>query len=373
MSESLPHRTVIALIALGVLGRLVELVLPVFLESMRADIGYSNTSLGLIAGAELSGIIVSSIVLVPLLRGVSANRILFGAIIVFALANLACAFVSPAWAMAILRFLAGLLCEGPLLVIAVALLGQARGASRIYAAFMATQMTVGAIALLGLGATDTAFGFTGVAIGLSVVTLACLLALPFLPAGAAFPEAATGHASRIGAVVWSVLIAMGLFHLAISGAWAFLQQKGVQLGLSSLDSGGLLAVMMGSGILGAVYVARRETPRGLLLATCLIAALAMLGAFLSDGIVLFAASGITLMIAWNLSVPHQIALMGEDLGAARHLGFVPAAQGIGLAAGPALTGLLSEPGQYTTAAMLVIAAMIASLLLFYQGHRFRPA
>ncbi|PQA86771.1 MFS transporter [Hyphococcus luteus] len=373
MAEKLHHRAIAALIALGVLGRLVELVLPVFLESMRLEHGFSNTSLGLIAGAELGGIIVSSIVLMPLARGLSSSKVLIGAILFFAAANLACAFVTAPLTMASLRFLAGLLGEGPLLVIAVALLGKAQGASRLYAVFMAAQMIVGAAALLTLGATDTLIGFPGVALALGAITLACLVAIPFLPAGRAFPEKPKDDAEKINAITWRVLVAMGLFHVAISGAWAFLQQKGVQLGLSSLDSGGLLAVMMGSGILGAALVAGRSTPRSLLLATCVIAALSILGAFMSGGVLLFTVSGVVLMISWNASVPHQIALMGEDLKASRHLGFVPGAQGIGLAAGPAVTGLLSEPGEYTIAVAVILSAMVASLILFYQAYRFRPA
>ena len=75
------------------------------------------------------------------------------------------------------------------------------------------------------------------------------------------------------------------------------------------------------------------------------------------------------MISWNIAVPHQIAQLGEDIGAKRRLALVPGAQGLGLAAGPVLAGHISAPGQYTGVACLVALSLAVAYFCFWMGYK----
>ena len=73
------------------------------------------------------------------------------------------------------------------------------------------------------------------------------------------------------------------------------------------------------------------------------------------------------MVSWNIAVPHQIAQLSEDLGAKGRLALVPGAQGVGLAAGPVLAGVTSQPGEYLGTAWLVVISLAVALMCFWKG------
>jgi hypothetical protein len=161
-----------------------------------------------------------------------------------------------------------------------------------------------------------------------------------------------------------VLANMGIFHIGIAGVWAFIQQKITHMGLASATGGNLLALMMCSGLAGALYVAFRQTSRSILLWTCILLSIAAPIGVLSGDITTVTVAGIVLMLAWNVSVPHQIALLGHDMNAKYYLVFVPGFQGVGLAGGPVLAGLITQPGEYTNLAAVAFLTFLLSAFMF---------
>jgi len=72
-SNILAAALVAGLIYLGILGRLIELVLPVFIASAGRDLGLSNHTLGAMAGAELIGTVLFSLFLARRFAGMGAR------------------------------------------------------------------------------------------------------------------------------------------------------------------------------------------------------------------------------------------------------------------------------------------------------------
>ncbi|PWE16947.1 hypothetical protein DDZ18_09560 [Marinicauda salina] len=360
-------------IVIGVLGRSVELLLPVILDSAGRALDLSNAALGGFAAAELAGITLASVAgyrLAP--RLAPAPTAIAGALLL-ALANALTPFVATTGQLIALRFAAGALGEGPLLIAAISVLGATARASRVYAIFMAAQMAFGAAALAGFGFVEARAGFVGVMGGLAALSAFGVLAAfgqPFRGPLAAPPAAPrNGGAGLRG---WAALTGMGLFHIGVSALWAFLQQKAGALGLSPATGGLLLSIMMGSGLAGTAWVMGPGAARRSLGLTCLALGLAGPAAVLAGGPALYLAAGVVLMIAWNISVPHQIAQLGQDLDARGLLPLVPGFQGVGLAAGPAIAGLVSAPGEYRAVAGIVALAAAASAACFlYAGGRLR--
>lgn len=360
-----------AAIVAGVLGRSIELVLPVILDSAGRGLGLSNAGLGLFAGAELAGVTLCSLAAFRLGKWLAPGpTALFGALMLAA-TNLLTGYAETLLPIILLRFAAGLLGEGALLVVAVSLLGSGRNAARIYGAFMALQMLFGAGALVGFGMADTAGGFTAVMQLAAAICVGGVIAAVFLPWHQVIDgrdRTSTGGPGNAG--MWMALAGMGIFHIGLAGAWAFMQQKATSLGLDAATGGGLLAVMMLSGLAGTLYVVLRGAPRGILTGTCLVYAAAAVTGMSTGNPVIFTLAGIALMVAWNLSVPGQVALLGVELKGADHLPLVPGFQGVGLAGGPVVAGLVSSPGQYAGLAALVLLAAGLSMFLFITASHY---
>jgi len=146
--------------------------------------------------------------------------------------------------------------------------------------------------------------------------------------------------------------------------------EGVRHGLDFERGGGAMALVMGSGLLGTVvsaYGVRQSGSLGALIAggTLLIAGGVLCGS--ASSLVPFLFGGGMLMVGWNLSVPHQVGLLGRL--SQNHPAMIPGAQGVGLAVGPVLLGGFASVE--SSAGMATIAALAGALstALFWIGYR----
>lgn len=359
---------VFAAIAIGVVGRSVELTLPMVLSSAGEAFALDSRQLGFFAMAEVLGVTLASASSWFWNRRLSGSTVTTIGIVAFTLGNLATPFV-PVEFLITTRFLTALFGEGFLLVVATAALGSSLRASQIYAAYMALQMIVGAVLLFFQGYLASAFGIMGVMGSLVVLGLAALATIPVM--GRANLDQGEADAPESGVLTRSsvlVLAGMGFYHVGIGGAWAFLQERGAQLGLDFSSGGQTMAMIMMSGLIGtgaALFGGRRfgHLPPLSISTLGLALAGAMIG--LTSNLGIFVAGGIILMVAWNLSVPYQIAFLGEIGRSRRQLGLVPGFQGAGLAAGPMVVGLITTAGDYSSITWLCLASALFAALAFY--------
>lgn len=363
---------VLGAIALGLIGRSVELTLPLILGSAQEYWALSSTQLGLFAAAEVLGVTVTSGSSFLWFRHARPLRLGVLGLAAFAIGNAVTPLVTAEWLMPV-RFLTACLGEGVLLVVATATLGGTTGASRIYAAYMASQMIMGAL-LLGLqGQLAQLWGVAGVMASLILLAALALPALlPYRMLSAPSHDAAQPHVRGIAPASFAILIGMGIFHLGIGGAWAFMQQGGAALGMDFATGGWVLGAVMASGVIGNIGAFLTGDRLGLrtplmLGALGLGAGGALIG--LAPSLTVFVAGGALMMMAWNASVPYQITLLGGQPGAANALAQVPAFQGAGLAAGPMLVGLSLDAASYAVIAVICVLAAALSGLCFALGTR----
>jgi len=356
----------LAAMVLGLTGRSVELTLPMVLSSAADAFALTNRQLGLFAMAEVLGVTLASASSVWWLRHTRPAQLAMIGVLAFVVGNAITPFVSPDWLIPV-RFLTALLGEGALLIVATSLLGSAAQASRVYALYMAAQMVLGAL-LLGLqGELASRFSLLGVMASLVGLGLITLLALPGVSrASNRDPDQPTGawHSGQPTRRATLLLVAMGLFHVGVGGAWAFLQQRGVQLGLDFGTGGWMMSFIMLSGLAGTGLAALGGSALGYRLPFWLGSIGLAVGSALAglvDNLLWFAAGGTLIMVGWNLVVPYQIAALGRRGPVAGQLALVPACQGAGLAAGPMLVGWLAGDGHF--AAMAGVSAISAALAL----------
>lgn len=356
----------------------MELTLPMVLSSAAGDFGLSNRQLGLFAMAEVLGVTLASASSIWWLRHTRPAQLALVGIAAFVAGNALTPFVPVGWLFPV-RFLTALLGEGALLIVATALLGGAAQASRVYAFYMAAQMLLGALLLTLQGQLAGQIGLLGVMASFVGLGLLTLLALPFvLHSGyhAGDDAARRGVHGRLGLSAVLLLAAMGLFHMGVGGAWAFLQQRGGQLGLDFSSGGWVMSAIMASGMLGTGLAVLGGQALGYRLPFWLgTIGLALGGtlAALVDGLLWFFVGGMLLMVGWNLVVPYQIAALGRRGPVAGQLALVPASQGAGLAAGPMLVGWVATADDYTIMALVSSVSAALALLCSLWGLREQNA
>jgi len=353
------------------IGRSIELTLPLVLSSAQVDFSLTNTQLGLFAMAEVLGVTIASASSYFWVSRITPSVITLVGILAFALGNIVTPFVPIEW-LVTTRFVTALFGEGLLLIVATSTLCSTAQTSRVYAVYMAAQMLVGAGLLSAQGVLASAYGLFGVMMSL---TLPSLLALWTLPV---FRQLELSQRNvvrpRMRVLTWRsffILAGMGVYHIGIGGTWAFLQQRGTQHGLDLTQGGLIMSGIMASGLIGNLIAVASGHHFGhfrpLLLG---VAGLGVGGVLvgLAGNLLLFIAGGVSLMVAWNLSVPYQIAFLGDRDHPPSHLALVPAFQGAGLAAGPMLVGLLASADDYSIIALISMLAASLAAACFYLGH-----
>lgn len=357
---------------LGLTGRSVELTLPMVLSSAAEDFALDNRQLGLFAMAEVLGVTLASASSYWWLRHTRPLHLALLGIVAFVAGNWLTPYVTITWLVP-MRFLTALLGEGPLLIVATALLGGAVQASRVYAFYMASQMVMGGLLLSLQGQLASRLGITGVMYSFVVLGGLTLITLPFIARSDFLaPPAADSDSGTAGSSALLLLAGMALFHAGIGGAWAFLQQRGGQQGLDFSSGGWVMGAIMTSGLIGTVMAVLGGPRLGYRLPFwCGSFALALGGVLAGqvDGMTAFFLGGMLLMVGWNLVVPYQIAALGRCGPVPAQLALVPACQGAGLAAGPMLVGWLAQGEDYSIIAILSIASAILALLCSLGGLR----
>lgn len=341
------------------------------LSSAAEDFRLDSFRLGLFAMAEVLGVTLASASSWWWLRHTKPLQLALVGIVAFVLGNAMTPFVPVAWLIP-LRFLTALLGEGLLLIVATALLGSAVQPSRVYALYMAAQMLFGALLLTAQGQLASVAGITGVMSTLVGLGLLTLLALPFIRQVSFRQPAQTGIRQRPQRAAILLLAGMGFYHLGVGGAWAFLQQRGIQQGLDFSSGGWMMSAIMATGLLGTLMAIIAGGRLGLRLAFTLGSLLLAAGGILVvtiDGLVWFFLGGMLLMVGWNLVVPYQIAALGREGPVTVQLALVPACQGAGLAAGPMLVGLFAGEGNYDVIAMLSVLSAAMALSCSLLGLR----
>ncbi|MGH9643601.1 MAG: MFS transporter [Terriglobales bacterium] len=357
---------VAASLAVGTLGPAVLLMLPGLLAALSERYAFSERQLGILSFADLGGLTLGSALsarLLPAMGVVRGTQLgLLGAVV----ANGASATVAAFAPLLILRVGAGL--GGGLLVgSCYMVLGRLKHVDRTFGIYLLCQGVFGAVALKVMPALTQALGIAGI-FGALALLYAAALALPrFLPAS----EGIGQHSSErtgFGSAAWSGLAAVLIFFVAQGAVWAYLELMGQRGGLDASGvatavalstlvglSGPLTAALLGSRI-GKVF------PLLSALALALIS-LALLNSTLN--VPRFALAACLFNVAWNLSIPYQMAALAGVDASGKVVAWAASASLAGLAVGPPIAGAVlasrGTSGVLLTSATLYVVSVIALL------------
>jgi hypothetical protein len=325
----------------GTLAAALFNVEPVFVDAVRQQLHFSETQIGWLAGCELAGIALMSVMSAVGPAFVRRGYPAVIAIAVYIAGNLLSLGVDNWLALCVLRFLVGLFGEGQLYALSAAIAGRSEQPARAFAWVTLMQVV---FAVVGLSLMPHAIGTWGMAGVLLPLSLAAVLCIPVVM------RDRTSQASHVATrctpgsqdlLAISCALAIIIWHCGIGAYWVFSSDFGRAAGIDAIRTGQALAMGMACGIPGALAPALlpRSWSHGWLFAAGMALQLAAIAAMhWASGWAAYATAVITWNFSWNFAIPYILSLFALTDRDNRLIRLSPAAQGLGLAIGPAVGG-----------------------------------
>lgn len=366
-------RSMLAAAYATALGALLFNAQPVLVGALSFAHGFSEVELGRVMASGLGAafcVVVSAFFWAPRVAVRTAIRLGAGAIVM----GSAGIGVFTGFAGVVAAFL--LIGAGMAAVYAPALacLGATRDPARSFGISIAAQVLVASAVLLAVPALRfPGTGMLPVALLLIAATLPMFVVVRYLPVrigdarrsiGAVPARTVVGARSPLAALG---LAAMALYFVGLNGTWVYLERIGVGAGFSDTTVAATLSGSVFCGALGALAASwlghRVSIAAALMICACLFALFIGLMTAQPD-LFGFVLALVMYNIAWNFSLPYQMSSIAVADQSGRYLVLIPAAQTIGGALGPALSGgILTEAG--TAGVYTQLSVCIAGAFLIY--------
>ncbi len=351
-------------------GPAAILLMPMIVGVYIDDIGFSNQEAGFLASAEAAGISIASVVGVFWVRRLNWQYVTLFGLAISMLANVVATGIESFIPMLFCRICASL-GAGTAFAVAVASLGEQRNPERAYGVGLAVQTGVMILVLALSSEIIERWGIDGLFLMLALLSIVVVLPVAWLPEQSKknqqIKQTKTPDVvSNIGPVT-AALLATLIHFIGTVGFWTYLERIGANAGHSTAFIGTVLAFALGTGALGAAMAAWLSDRFGfawpfiistIVLVTSMVLAVGNINALL----LVFCAISFGFM--WPFANTYQIALVARLDAGGRFVVLVPAAQGIGAMAGPALAGVLIQGSNYMPVNILSGVCFIVSLFLF---------
>lgn len=352
-------------------GLLALLALPFLISAIMNDLKLDAAQAGFLMSAEFVFTMLASLVVAPAMgRAPRRTLALAGALVVIA-ANLVSASVNDVYWLAAVRCIAGI-GAGLCLACGNASVSSAKDPDKaaghmniLFVALMAIVMIVFADAM---GSN----GLAGLYYAIAATNALMLLLIVFMPqkailhANALHFEHGSKHQNLFSVTAICMMAAMFFFSMRDTMGWAFVEQVGISVGYSGEELGSLFSLQSLIGLLGPLAAAMIGKRFGM--STPVIIGILTTGA-VSLGYVLGESSKEMYTIAvMMISTTYFYALAYLTALAARldREGRIAAASGafltLGIAVGPAFTGLLAESGGFTLVGWGIAGVVLLTLL-----------
>ena len=347
--------------------------IPVISTAWNDLLGFSDTQVGRIAGADLGGLSVGAILAALLVTRWNRRVLVLVAALSAAALNVACVSVDDYAGTLILRFLAGT-ASGVVTGIAVATLGGRTRAARAFNALLFAFAFVQAGEMYVLPRVSMAQIYLIFAVSYLPV-LAMLRWVPARPApvlsrtlvNASTPAVERGtHVSPI--VPWLCLLAMAFTYINIGAYWTYIELAAADAGLNEDWVGTVLVWVSFFAVLGCLLATVISDRFGLarpLLATLLLQSLT--AGMLVRGIdePRFFISLYAFNFLWIFIDVYQMGSVANLDGRGQFASLMPAAQGLGQIIGPNLAAsMLAFGAGYTHIFLMCASASLAAFVVY---------
>jgi predicted MFS family arabinose efflux permease len=347
--------------------------IPVISSAWSDLLGFSETQVGRVAGADLGGLSVGAILAALLVARINRRTLVVLAVIAVTILNIACVYVQDYLGTLALRFLAGT-ASGVVTGIAVATLGGRTKAARAFNYLLFSFAFVQAAEMYVLPRISMAQIYLIFALSYLPV-LAMLRWIPARPdpvVSRTIAETAAPTVERGTNVPplapWLCLLAMALTYVNIGAYWTYIELAATDAQLDGEWVGSVLVWVSFFAVLGCLVATVISDRLGLarpLLATLILHALT--AGLLVSGIdeARFFVSVYAFNFLWIFVDVYQMGSVANLDGRGRFASLMPAAQGLGQIVGPNIAASLLAFGAGYSGIFLMCAGASLSAFLVY--------
>lgn len=343
---------------------------PAMVTVMIARLGFRPADPGYVISAEMAGMGLATFPALWWLSRIHWGRLACLMLLAIAVGDTASIAATTPLALAIARFATGL-AQGTVSIICMSALRLTRDPNRSFGIWLFAELSVGAVALLGLPLLVSVAGIGGVYATLGLLALLLAGIGLHIPSGHDRGARAKVLASTGARDLWAGVAGLaGIlgFYIGFSAIWTFTSQMAspavapavVARALSLAPIGG----MAGAALAGAIGT-RFGSARPFAVAVAALAAAAgTLGLKPEWAAYQLASCGV--LLGWTFGVPFLFGGIAQVDASGRLTTAINIVIGTGLAAGPALAALVvGSSGHYGVVVTLAISLSLASYLLAF--------
>ncbi len=341
---------------------------PAMVTVMIDRLGFRPGDPGYVISAEMAGMGLATFPALWWLGRIHWGRLACVMLLTIALGDAVSIAATTPTALAAARFTTGL-AQGTVSIICMSALRLTRDPNRSFGIWLFAELSVGALALLGLPLLVSSAGIAGFYATLGALALLLAGLGLHIPDGHDRRSRATGTATVDARGLWAGIAGLaGIlgFYVGFSSIWTFASQMAspavgagtVARALSIAPIGG----MVGAALAGAVGT-RFGSARPFALAVAALAAAA--GALgLQPGWTAYQLASCGVLLGWTFGVPFLFGAIAHVDASGRLTTAINIVIGTGLAAGPAFAAMLvTSSGHYGGVVALSICLTLSSFLL----------
>jgi predicted MFS family arabinose efflux permease len=369
------RKHLVACWVMAALGAMPFAVQPFFLSVMSEALMLAPDQVGLLASADILGVVLASFSGFWWTRRFSHQALIKLASMSMVLGYLGLLFADTFEAVLSLRFLAGVLGHGIAFSLGTALLCRAPHPDRAIAISVVTQISFSSLLLVALPKVLLSTDIETVYWSLVAIVLVLLPPLRLTNNSVRFASEA-GSKATIKPLMMSLLVALVCYQLGLSAIWAFIESIGRERQISLEQMGLMLAVILPVSMLGSIFASLLDVRLGratpVIIAT-VAGAIGLLIIANTTSITMLAAGFLLHQIAWNFGIAFVYGAIAQVSDQSGTEILAPGSQSLGTALGPILAGVLASSVNLEAVIWVSIVGMIVgSVVLFLTQEAHSP-
>ena len=348
---------------LVVVGAMPFAVQPFFLAVMSETYGLAPEKIGLLASADIAGIVLASFSGLWWMRQLSTTILVRVAVAAMFIGYAGVAFTQTVEQLLWLRLITGLLGHGIAFSLGTALLCRSREPDKAIAISVITQIAFASLMLWWLPKFLEA---TNLASTLLMLASIPLLALPLSPHVSEPSVSSEAREIKISQHFTWLLLGLICYQIGLSSIWAFIEPLGDNRGFSLEEMGQILAIVLPLSMLGSLLAGWLNTRIGRLVPIALSAGLGIMGLLLlveSEQRLVFGIAFLVHQVAWNFGIAYVYGYVAEASNGTGVEILAPGVQSLGTAVGPILAGWIASRESMDSIVWVSGAGMVACLII----------
>ncbi|MCY4360623.1 MAG: MFS transporter [Gammaproteobacteria bacterium] len=360
-------------------GLVIYYLLPILAGVFTDTYSFTPRQVGFLLSADMTANTLSAFSARYWIHRCYWRRVLLFGVVLTVIPNLLCALADGYWGFLSLRCLAGL-GVGMTTAFMYATIAASENPDREFACAMAMQVFIGALFLQGAPYLLNARGEGALFIAMALVATLPLLYYravprcnPLTTAQRAGAEAPAPGAGAERALLFG-LLAVGVFFASMNSIWSFMERIGDAEGFATEFIATALAVSLLFSFAGALlpaWLAGKVKRIAMIFAGYLLLFIAIFAIGRQPAPGTYLAALCVYNFFYSFVIPFQNGWIASLDESGRSIVLLPVLQGVGIALGPALAGMVIVAEQYAAVTYLSMALLMCSLALFSLVHNQR--